>query len=206
MTEFENAAPSAVWEHLLAGNDRFATDAVEHPNSTVERRLELREGQAPFAAVLACSDSRVPVELLFDAGLGDLFVVRTAGGCVDATVSASVDFAVSALGVRLVIVLSHEACGAIGAACTAVEEAEIPHGLQRVFMEKIAPSVIAAKGQGKGQRPQIEREHARITARHLIDRIPSLQATMSKGSLGVVAARYSLADGRVETVGTYFAR
>ncbi|AWB84648.1 carbonic anhydrase [Corynebacterium liangguodongii] len=206
MTQRLSASPLEVWETLKAGNDRFATDTVIHPHSTVERRLELREGQAPVAAVLACSDSRVPVELLFDAGLGDMFVIRTAGGCVDAAVSGSVDFAVTALGVKLVIVLSHEACGAIGAAVTAVDEAEIPLGLQRVFVEKIAPSVIWAKGHGKGERGEIEREHARITAQHLIDRIPALQEGAADGSIGVVAARYSLAEGRVETVEEHFAR
>lgn len=206
MNEPTTATPADVWEHLLAGNDRFATDNVEHPNSTAERRLELRDGQAPVAAVLACSDSRVPVEMLFDAGLGDMFVIRTAGGCVDAAVSGSVDFAVTSLGVKLVIVLSHEACGAIGAALTAVENAEIPLGLQRVFVEKIAPSVIWSKGHGKTSRNEIEREHARITARHLVDRIPALQDGTDDGSIGVVAARYSLADGRVETVATHFAR
>ncbi|SDL92885.1 carbonic anhydrase [Corynebacterium mycetoides] len=202
----DTTTPAQVWETLLSGNDRFATDNVLHPNSTVERRLELRDGQAPVAAVLACSDSRVPVELLFDAGLGDMFVIRTAGGCVDAAVSGSVDFAVSSLGVKLVIVLSHEACGAIGAAYTAVEQAEVPLGLQRVFVEKIAPSVIWAKGHGKGERDDVEREHARITAQHLIDRIPALQDGAADGTIGVVAARYSLADGRVETVSEHFAR
>lgn len=77
--------PRDAWTHLLEGNQRFATDTSIHPHSGASRREELRSGQAPFAAVLACSDSRVPVEMLFDAGLGDLFVVRTAGGCVDAS-------------------------------------------------------------------------------------------------------------------------
>lgn len=198
--------PAEVWETLKRGNDRFATDTVVHPNSTVERRLELRDGQAPVAAVLACSDSRVPVELLFDAGLGDMFVIRTAGGCVDAAVSGSVDFAVTALGVKLVIVLSHEACGAIGAASNAVEQAEIPLGLQRVFLEKIAPSVIWAKGHGATEAGDVERAHARLTAQHLIDRIPALQDGAKNGTIGIVAARYSLADGRVETVSEYLTR
>ncbi|WJY68787.1 Carbonic anhydrase [Corynebacterium auris] len=189
-----------MWHQLLEGNARFADDSVERPHSGRDRREELRGGQAPVAAVLSCSDSRVPVEMLFDAGLGDIFVIRTAGGCVDAAVSGSLDFAVETLGVKLVIVLSHEACGAIGAAINAVDKAEIPIGLQRVFVEKIAPSVIAAKARGRDARAEVEKEHAGITAEHLIDRIPAIQAGVAEGTLGVVAARYRLEDGRVETV------
>lgn len=202
----EETSPTAVWEQLLAGNARFADDSVERPNSDRNRREELRGGQAPVAAILSCSDSRVPVEMLFDAGLGDIFVIRTAGGCVDAAVSGSLDFAVDALGVKLVIVLSHEACGAIGAAIKAVDEAVVPLGLQRVFVEKIAPSVIEAKAHGRGERSEVEKEHAGITAEHLIDRIPAIQAGVKDGSLGVVAARYRLADGRVETVSEHLGR
>ncbi|SDR70098.1 carbonic anhydrase [Corynebacterium timonense] len=189
-----------MWQQLLDGNARFADDSVERPHSDRNRREELRGGQAPVAAVLSCSDSRVPVEMLFDAGLGDIFVIRTAGGCVDAAVSGSLDFAVETLGVSLVIVLSHEACGAVGAAIDAVDKADIPIGLQRVFVEKIAPSVIAAKARGRGARAEVEKEHAGITAEHLIDRIPAIQTGVADGTLGVVAARYRLEDGRVETV------
>ncbi|WP_342318404.1 carbonic anhydrase [Corynebacterium mayonis] len=200
------STPSGVWEQLLAGNARFAHDSLDHPRIDRNRREELRGGQAPVAAILSCSDSRVPVELLFDAGLGDIFVIRTAGGCVDAAVSGSLDFAVEALGVKLVIVLSHEGCGAIGAAIKAVEEAEIPVGLQRVFVEKIAPSVIAAHAVGHVSRDEVEKDHAGITAEHLVDRIPAIQDRVKSGTLGVVAARYRLADGRVETVAEHFAR
>ena len=82
-----------MWDELLAGNERFATDATTTPNRDPHRREEIRGGQDPIAVVIACSDSRVPVELLFDAGFGDIFVIRTAGGCVDAAVSASVEYA-----------------------------------------------------------------------------------------------------------------
>ncbi|WP_018018140.1 carbonic anhydrase [Corynebacterium capitovis] len=199
-------SPLAVWTQLLEGNQRFADDSVVRPNSDRNRREELRGGQAPVAAVLGCSDSRVPVEMLFDAGLGDIFVIRTAGACVDATVSGSLDFAVETLGVKLVIVLSHEACGAVGAAVTAVEDAVVPVGLQRVFVEKIAPSVIEAQAHGAEGRAGVEKEHARITAEHLIDRVPAVRDGLDAGTLGVVAARYRLEDGRVEPVLERFAR
>lgn len=185
-----------VWEQLTAGNERFAVDAMDSPRRDSKRREEILGGQDPVAAVIACSDSRVPVELLFDAGLGDIFVIRTAGGCVDAAVSASVEYAVDVLGVPLVVFLSHERCGAVGAAISAVDTAEIPHGLTRVFVEKIAPSVMEARARGCQNADAVEAEHARIMAQHLEDRVPAIAA---RGA-GVVAARYRLADGRVETV------
>ena len=142
----------------------------------------------------------MPVELLFDAGFGDIFVIRTAGGCVDAAVSASVEFAVDALGVPLVLFLSHEGCGAIGAAINAVDKSDIPHGLTRVFVEKIAPSVLEARAEGCTDAPAIEEAHARIMAHHLEDRIPAIKAH----NVGVVGARYSLDSGRVETIYEHF--
>lgn len=189
-----------MWDELLAGNERFATDATTTPNRDLHRREEIRGGQDPIAVVIACSDSRVPVELLFDAGFGDIFVIRTAGGCVDAAVSASVEYAVDALGVSLVLFLSHEGCGAIGAAIKAVDESEIPHGLTRVFVEKIAPSVLEARSEGCTDAPAIEEAHAKIMAQHLEDRIPAIKAR----NVGVVGARYHLDSGRVDTIYEHF--
>ena len=198
----EHSSPRQVWNSLLEGNERFATDSATTPHRDPRRRAEIVEGQNPVAAIVACSDSRVPVELLFDAGFGDLFVIRTAGGCVDAAVSASVEYAVEGLGVPLVVALTHESCGAIGAAIGSVEDPEhAPHGLTRVFMEKIAPSVLAAHAAGEDTREQIEATHAKITAQHLVERIPSI----NKEGTGVVAARYLLDCGRVETVWEHFA-
>ncbi|MEH0147173.1 carbonic anhydrase [Corynebacterium sp. Q4381] len=200
MTTSQN--PQEVWEALLAGNTRFVEGAVTSPHRDPARLNEIVSGQAPVAAVIACSDSRVPVELLFDAGFGDIFVIRTAGGCVDSTVAASVEYAVEGLGVPLVVVLSHESCGAIGAAVAAVDAPdETPLGLTRVFVEKIAPSVLAARAAGETERAQVEAAHARITAQHLVDRVPSIRSS----GAGVVAARYHLDGGRVETVYEHFA-
>nr|VDG64074.1 carbonic anhydrase [Streptococcus thermophilus] len=198
--------PRDTWEHLLAGNERFATETSERPNTNMTRREELRAGQAPYAAVLACSDSRVPVEMLFDVGLGELFVVRTAGGCVDAAVTGSLEFAVKNLGVSLIVVLSHESCGAIGAAATSFEEGEMPTDLTRVFVEKIAPSVIEAKKLHHDDAAGIEETHALVTAEHLRHRIPAVEGRIADGSLGIVAARYRLEDGRVTPVGEHFGR
>ncbi len=144
--------------------------------------------------------------MLFDAGLGELFVVRTAGGCVDAAVTGSLEFAVKNLGVSLIVVLSHESCGAIGAAATSFEEGEMPTDLTRVFVEKIAPSVIEAKKLEHADRAVIEETHATVTAEHLRHRIPDVEDRIADGSLGIVAARYRLEDGRVTPVGEHFGR
>lgn len=192
--------PRATWDTLLAGNERFATDSSERPRTSAARREELRSGQAPYAAVLACSDSRVPVEVLFDAGLGDIFVVRTAGGCVDAAVTGSLEFAVKQLGVSLILMLSHENCGAIGAAISSFEEGEMPTDLTRVFVEKIAPSVLEAKRHGHDDNASIEETHSLVTAEHLLHRIPAAKGRVEDGTLGIVAARYRLEDGRVTPV------
>lgn len=188
-------SPREVWEQLSAGNERFATDKTISPNQDAEYRRQLTAGQNPSVCIVGCSDSRVPVEMLFDAGFGDIFVVRTAGGCVDSAVSASVEFAVSGLGVKLVLFLAHEACGAVAAATGALDSGEIPAGLTRVFVEKIAPSVVEAQARGE----QVEQAHARNGAEHLSARIPSVVQGLEEGTVGVIGARYRLSDGRVET-------
>lgn len=199
-TELDPSTPTEVWAALKVGNERFATDRTLAPHRDSARRSALTSGQNPFAAVIACSDSRVPVELLFDAGFGDVFVIRNAGGCIDSSVSGSVEFAVEDLGVSLVLFLSHERCGAIGAAIQGVNSAALPTNLTRVFVEKIAPSVISAQADGPVDAAEIERTHAKVTAEHLIDRIPALRKGIDEGTVAMVGARYRLEDGRVETV------
>src|SRR3954451_10886779 len=101
---------------LLAGNERFVAHKERHPDESAGRRRELVSGQHPFAVILGCSDSRVAPELLFDEGLGDLFVIRVAGNIVDDDILASIEYAVEHLGTKLVVVLGHEKCGAVSAA------------------------------------------------------------------------------------------
>ncbi|SES30015.1 Carbonic anhydrase 2 [Corynebacterium cystitidis DSM 20524] len=191
---------------LKEGNRRFAGQSAQHPHSTSERLQELQSGQDPIAAVLACSDSRAPVELIFDTGFGDLFVVRTAGECTDAAVLGSLEFAVKNLNIGLVIVLGHENCGAVGAAIYATKTGEVPVDSQRVFIEKIVPSVLESKGDGEIESDNVEAAHAAITAEQLIMRIPSIDEALRAGELGVVAARYRLSDGQIEEVAKHGVR
>ena len=112
---------SGVWSRMLAGNRRFAEGKLEHPNRSVEAREAVIDTHEPDAAVLSCSDARVSPDIIFDAGIGDLFTVRTAGQVIDDAVIASLEYAVDALGVRLLVVLGHQNCGAIKQACKEYE-------------------------------------------------------------------------------------
>ncbi|MCF4007166.1 carbonic anhydrase [Corynebacterium uropygiale] len=196
----ELTSPQAVWDELLAGNERFAAQASEHPHMHDERRAELSAGQSPRAVVLSCSDSRAPVELLFDSGLGDIFVVRTAGEILGLSVLASVEYAVNGLGCPLVVVLGHEFCGAVGAALTAVTTGELPGGFSNVLVERVTPSVLAAQREGHTESADVERVHVRHTVDTLFAQFPALREKVAEGSVGVVGARYRVSDNRVETV------
>ena len=105
-------------ERLLAGNRRHAESRQQHPRQTPERRVEVTEGQDPFAIILGCSDSRVAPEIIFDQGLGDLFIIRVAGNVIDAVGVDSIEFAANHLGASIVLVLGHENCGAVSAVVT----------------------------------------------------------------------------------------
>lgn len=192
--------PHLVWSQLLEGNERFATGTPSHPNQSVTRREELTIGQAPRAAVLTCGDSRVPVELLFDVGLGDIFTVRTAGEIVDSAVLASLEFAVAALGVEVLVILGHESCGAVQATLEVLEGAEVPTGHQRSIVEQIAPSILESKTRGGMEAADFERHHARATMNKIMQVSPTIANAVMSGKTAAIAARYRLADGRVETV------
>lgn len=194
--------PQAVWDALREGNERFVNLHATHPHQDQSRRYELRSGQSPRALVLSCSDSRVPVEMVFDVGLGDLFVVRTAGEILDMAVLSSVEFAVETLQVPLVVVMGHESCGAVKATTEALEGGAIPGGLQRVMVEKVSPSILTAKTKGKTDIADFEREHVSETVEQVLDRSPVMQDRLQSGDVGVVGLRYRLSDSGMDTVTT----
>lgn len=195
--------PAQAWEQLSTGNDRFVRENLDHPNLGKDRRETLRMGQNPIAVVLACSDSRVPVEHIFDAGLGDIFVVRTAGQILGEEVMGSVSYAVNSLDVPLVIVLGHEGCGAVCAAVEALDGGQLPDDHRRILVERVAPSILVARSEGRTQHFELERRHAAETALQLIQRMPKLGQKVEEKTVGLVAARYRLDSGEVETVATF---
>lgn len=193
--------PQEVWDALKEGNKRFVEHRAERPHTDQTRRLSLVEGQDPRVVVLSCSDSRAPVELVFDLGLGDAFVIRTAGHIVDHAVLASLEFAIENLGCSLIVVMGHQSCGAIKATAAFIENGGmIPPGFQRTIVEKVSLSTLRARQQGKTSREDYERSHTNETVRQIMARMPSLAQKIVDGSVGIVGTRYVLDDSSIEPV------
>ena len=198
------SAPEAL-QHLQAGNRRFVAGAQSRDMITSQtRRNELAMGQEPFAIILGCSDSRVPAEIVFDQGLGDLFVIRVAGNIVASSQVGSVEFAAARFGTRLVVVLGHSRCGAILAT---LEEMQLATGSQsrnlRSIVDRIRPSVEALLATDLRHNPAALVEHAvraniRASANHLRHGSEVLEELIQRNQLLVVGAEYSLETGTVD--------
>ncbi len=192
-------------QRLQDGNRRFAFD--EHSGDTVvsqARRAELAASQEPFAIILGCSDARVPAEIVFDQGLGDLFVIRVAGNVVASSQVGSVEFAAARYGTRLVVVLGHSRCGAVLAT---LEELQQPTANQsrhlRSIVDRVRPSVEALLATGLQQEPealvrQAVRANIRVSANHLRHGSEVLEQLIQADGLMVVGAEYSLETGLVD--------
>ncbi len=206
--------PAHAWRELLAGNDRFVHGSMEHPAQDARHRSEVSTAQHPFAVVLGCSDSRVAAEIVFDRGLGDLFVVRTAGHVLDTTVLGSIEFGVSVLGAPLVLVLGHDSCGAVGATAHALRTGELPDGFVRAIVDRVLPSIVHLPEPGADDDPdravepatlttdpeRLGREHVRHTVQMLLAYSAALREAVAAGRCAVVGAEYALAEGRVRPV------
>lgn len=188
------------FELLLAGNRRFVAGAPEHPNQDTARRTEIAPGQSPFGVLFGCSDSRLAAEIIFDRGLGDLFVVRTAGHVMGPEVLGSIEYGVQVLDCPLVVVLGHDSCGAVAAACAALEEGMTPTGYVRDVVERVTPSVLAARAAGHVETDEILAEHIRQTVDLLLDRSRVLAERVGAGRAAVVGLCYRLADGNAQVV------
>lgn len=180
---------------MVEGNRRFVGGASAHPHQSVQTREQLASGQDPFAALLGCADSRVGAEIIFDQGLGDLFVVRTAGHVVDPGVLGSLEFAVGVLDIPLIVVLGHTSCGAVRATLDAVSSRQVPSGFLRDIVERIAPSVLTAGGLAEPSADDIGVAHLRHTVDLLAERSSLIRNRVEVGALAVVGAEYSLSRG-----------
>ncbi|MGK5543725.1 carbonic anhydrase [Streptomyces sp. URMC 127] len=200
MNEIQALTPSEAFELLLAGNRRFVAGTPEHPNQDAVRRAEIAPGQQPFAVLFGCSDSRLAAEIIFDRGLGDLFVVRTAGHVAGAEVLGSIEFGVSVLDAPLVVVLGHDSCGAVAAACSALENGKTPGGFVRDVVERVTPSVLAARAAGRDQADEILAEHIEHTVDLLLERSRVLAERVAAGQAAVVGLSYRLADGSAQLI------
>ena len=185
-----------IWQELLSGNKRFVEGNPTHPNQSIARRQEMAKGQHPRAAVLACADSRVSPEILFDQGLGDLFVVRVAGNVVNDLILGSLEYAVEHLGTQLIVVLGHQRCGAVGAACAG---GEAP-GHIGSLVDALAPAVAKIRASEAGRADLVAKENVRMTVKSLQSCGPILAELVRQGKLEVAGAFYDLDTGAVEIV------
>lgn len=192
--------PQAVWEALREGNERFIANRSERPNQDPEYRSLLSVGQSPRVVIFSCSDSRVPVEMVFDLGLGDAFVIRTAGQIIDSSIIASVEYAIEKFDVNLLVVMGHESCGAVRATMGFAEGGSAPNGFQRTIVERVLMSVTEANKRGLVTREDVERQHITETVYQLMARAPGLGQGLIRQSMGIVGLRYNLSEGRVEPV------
>jgi carbonic anhydrase len=184
---------------LLDGNRRFVRGDIEHPHQDADRRAAVAPGQRPFAVLFGCSDSRLAAEIIFDRGLGDLFVVRTAGHVVGAEVLGSIEYGVALLETPLVAVLGHDSCGAVAAALQAARDGQMPAGALRSVVERVLPHVLAAGG------PDADPDEAgEAHLRFVVDLLASESAVIAdridRGQCAVVGLSYRLADGAVRVV------
>lgn len=193
-------SPASALQLLIEGNKRFVTGERQHPHQDADRRAALAPGQRPFAVLFGCSDSRLAAEIIFDRGLGDLFVVRTAGHVVGPEVLGSIEYAVSALDTPLIAVLGHDSCGAIAAALDAVRLGHTPEGFVRDVVERVMLSVLAVRTQPLADTDAAVEEHIRYTAGMLVRRSQVIADRLADGRLGVAGLAYGLADGTVRRV------
>jgi carbonic anhydrase len=186
--------PEKALELLVQGNQRYAADRPEHPHQGRKLRHELVQGQHPFAAVLSCADSRVPPELIFDEGLGDLFVVRVAGNIVDDAVLGSLEYAAEHLHVGLIVVLGHKRCGAVTAAINGGE----PHTHIDALAKAIRPAVAQARHEKGELLDNAVRDNVQLAVTKLRKAKPILRALERAGRIRIVGAVYDMDSGVVE--------
>ena len=207
MTETTSSvsAPAKAWNEMQRGNARFVAGEPRHPRQDVDRRHELANGQRPRAALFGCSDSRLAAEIIFDKGLGDLFVVRNAGQVISESVVGSLEYAVAVLGVPLIVVLGHDECGAVRAAIDSTDPRSAPlpphiwrlispivpavRRVQRVVTDDDAPAPVDAE--------EVGREHLRDTVAELLHSSELISEAVAAGRVAIVGANYRLDEGLV---------
>lgn len=181
-----------VLERLAAGNARFVADKLDGKLQNSSRRTELTDGQEPYAIILSCADSRVVPELAFDAGLGELFVVRVAGNVANTDTIASIEYAVAHLGTPVIMVLGHESCGAVTAAVLGGDNG---YNLNHLLAQ-VTPA-IAASPDGAPVN-DVVRKNAMLNAEEMTDRSKIIRDAVASGKVKVVSGYYNLGTGKVD--------
>lgn len=195
-----NSNPISAWKALKEGNERFVAGKPAHPSQSVDHRTSLAGGQTPTAVIFGCADSRVAAELIFDQGLGDVFVVRTAGQAIDTAVLGSIEYAVAVLNVPLIVVLGHNSCGAVKATIDALDDGAIPGGFIRDVVERVVPSILAGRRDGLSRVDEFEERHVSETLKQLMTRSSAIADRVTRGALALAGVTYQLAEGKAELV------
>ena len=190
----KNVTAEMALKELMRGNERFVKDAMVHPNQASRRRTDLAREQHPFAIVVGCSDSRVPPEVVFDQGLGDIYVVRLAGNVVEGEGLGSIEYAVLRFDPPLIMVLGHERCGVVEAA---VKAGYVPGSLGDLI-GYIKPAIIRATAKPGDPVDNVLRAHVMLTVERLKGQSEVLAERVRAGRLHIVGARYDLDTGLVE--------
>lgn len=196
--------PKEAWTALIEGNKHFISGSPSHPRQDIDRREIVAEDQRPFAALFGCSDSRLSAEIIFDVGLGDLFVVRNAGQVIAETILGSLEYAVEVLKVPLILVLGHDECGAIRATIESKEgtlksRGEFIHNI----VARISPTVTESYAAGKKDIDDITALHIQDTINDMLSRSSLIASAVKEGKLGVVGANYKLALGEIHPLVTH---
>lgn len=193
--------PEKAWQEMVRGNERFIAGTPRHPRQDVDRRGELIGTQTPHATLFGCSDSRLAAEIIFDKGLGDLFVIRNAGQVISESVIGSLEYSVAVLGVPLIVVLGHDECGAVRAAIDsqAPDAASISPHIDHLI-EPITLAVReASKSLPEGEQPDptdVGRRHLRATIAEMVAGSELISTAIAEGTLAIVGANYRLLEGR----------
>lgn len=189
------------WDLLSEGNFNFVHGTPAHPRQDAEMRVELADQQAPFAALFGCSDSRLSAEMIFDVGLGDLFVVRNAGQVIAETILGSLEFSVEVLKVPLILVLGHDECGAVKASLDSeLGKLSTSGEFIRNLVDRIRPTIERSLAAGENTLDQLTHNHIQDTIEELVERSALIRSYIESGRLAVVGAEYRLAEGKVSMI------
>ena len=195
------ATAEQAWAKLVEGNKNFVSGLPAHKHQDAEKRRELVGEQTPFAAVFGCSDSRLAAEMIFDVGLGDLFVVRNAGQVLAETILGSLEFAVEVIGVPLILILGHDQCGAIKAGMSAQRgtlsvKGEFIHNI----VNRITPTIERGLALGETSIDEFTNRHIKDTIQEMTDRSEVIREAIEAGRVAIVGTQYKLELGEVQVV------
>ncbi|BCN42405.1 carbonic anhydrase [Prescottella equi] len=193
-----NSNPISAWKALKQGNERFVSGTPLHPSQGIADRAKLVDAQHPTAVIFGCGDSRVAAEIIFDQGLGDTFVVRTAGHVIDSAVLGSIEYAVAVLNVPLIVVFGHDSCGAVKATLDALDNGAIPAGFIRDVVERVSPSILMGRREGLSTVDDLEGRHVVETGSLLMQRSRIISEAVEAGKCAIVGVTYKLAEGDIK--------